>query len=422
MSDYTNASTREPSFSGHVAFVVTSGIPPPGYGYLNLSTVPTYTLSAAWKAAAAAYRANQTGLFEPPDSLSVMLCSPKYSLEPWAVELVNGTVNLVELQSQTVGNLDPLQLQIAAQDCFNFLPKAPPILPNFGVSDTVITWLFAIDGETQNSGTPESPTVISPLMNGYLANSLQAYLDNYAFGNFTPSNSKLLVPAVVVLAQLDFLLVAAALYTLLSFILLSLFIRPPAHPLTIRSVLDATQDVPPNRNAVRGEGAAVAIEQIAIQGQCMDDAEKERRVNYVIGDLTAAIRDSLPGSHPFLEINSTDHSTEFKPLLEYHGNVRLRFAWMVTPALGSTLVGFGIAAYVRPRIVGPPQGSRDIIFSALFTWAIGLWRSVSLVGIHTMIHRANSEVSHLVAFQIAVINIFCAGMEPSCQIYGLWLE
>src|ERR1700733_10327580 len=75
---YTDPTTGKPSFEGNAAFVVTSGKPSLGSGYFNLSSVPTSTPSANWQAVAAAWRTNQTIPFEPVESMSVAVCSPKY--------------------------------------------------------------------------------------------------------------------------------------------------------------------------------------------------------------------------------------------------------------------------------------------------------------------------------------------------------
>jgi hypothetical protein len=60
--------------------------------------------------------------------------SPKYSLQPWILDLVYGSTTPVELQSQNVRNIDPTQLNIAIQDCFNRLPTALPISVLFNTS------------------------------------------------------------------------------------------------------------------------------------------------------------------------------------------------------------------------------------------------------------------------------------------------
>ena len=406
LGQYTNASTGEPSFAGYAAFSVSSGTPLPQYGFLNLSTVPTYTLSAAWKAAASAYRANNTGVFEPPDSLSVVLCSPKYSLEPWIVELVNGVITLVKQQSQAVGNLDPTQLQIAIQDCFNTLSVAPPIVTIFGFSDSLLNWMFEFNDQLLTIGTPKSPSNISLVMNFALPSAVQAYLDNSPFGDFTPSNSKILIPAVVFSAQLDFICATGALYALLAAMLFYLFMRSPAQPLTIRSVLDVTREVPAIPDVVRGREAAAVVEQISLKGHDENSANMEAHVSRTIGNHTVAIRDSFPAHHRFLEINSNYDSIQSNHVLEYYGNANNRFVWMLTPGLGVALVGFGIASYVHPHIVGPPQGTKDVLFSALFTWGVGLWRSVSLIGINAIIRWATSDVSVLWLFVKTAANIF----------------
>jgi len=323
-----------------------------------------------------------------------MLCSPGYSLEPWIVELVSGTVSLVEKQSKAVGNLDPTQLQIAIQDCFNMLVTTPPVITSFGFSDSLLVWLFDLNLQIPFIGTPKSSANISLNTNYFaLPTSVQAYLDNSPFGKFTPPNSKLLIPAVVFSAQLEFIYITGVLYVLLAVMLLYIFMRSPAQPLTIRNVLKTTAEVPAIPEVVRGQEAAGVVEQIAFAGYDENEAKMEARVNHTIGDCTAMIRDSFPAHDPFLEINSNYHSIQGKHVLEHYGGMNTRFAWMLTPGLGAALVGFAIASYMHPHIVGPPQGMKDVLFSTLFTWGIGLWRSVSLIGINALILWANSDVS-----------------------------
>jgi hypothetical protein len=129
LSRFSDPSTGKPSFDGIVAFGVTSDKQLPGISYFNISSVPTATLSLSWQTAAAAWRANQTGPGKPvtADSISVAMCSPTYSIEPWIIDLVNGSTRLVQLQSQRVGNLDITQLNIAIQDSFNRLTFSSPL-------------------------------------------------------------------------------------------------------------------------------------------------------------------------------------------------------------------------------------------------------------------------------------------------------
>ena len=136
---------------------MTSGTPFPGTGYFDLSSVPTYNLSASWKSAAAAFKANQTLTVMPVNSISVAVCSQKYHIEPWIVELINGTTTLVELQSQALGNLDPTQLQIAITDCFNHLPDALPLDVQFDLPIALLTTLFQLStNNTPPFGLPQS--------------------------------------------------------------------------------------------------------------------------------------------------------------------------------------------------------------------------------------------------------------------------
>ena len=145
---YTDPSTGKPSFDGNVAFIVTSAQPlVPGYGYFNLSSVPTSTPSSSWQKATAAWWANQTASPPPPvDAISAVVCSSNYSIEPWIVDLVNSSTTLVERQSQLVGNLDPTQLNIAIQDCFTDLPYAVPMNDLYDESFPQITMLLDLPG------------------------------------------------------------------------------------------------------------------------------------------------------------------------------------------------------------------------------------------------------------------------------------
>ncbi|KAF7965516.1 hypothetical protein HWV62_43088, partial [Athelia sp. TMB] len=214
LNQYRNASSGQPSFDGHVAFIISSGTPLPMYGFLNISSVPSYTLSPAWVAAAAEYKAaNPTGVFNPPQSLSAVVCTPYYTLEPWSVEIVNGTATLLKKGKTAVGNLDPTQLQIAVQDAFNMMAASPPVFALYGTSFALLNLLFEFSGVDLEFGVPKSGSSISLIMNIMgLPASLQAYLDGSPFGSFEPADAKLLTPALVLSGQLDFLCIAGALY------------------------------------------------------------------------------------------------------------------------------------------------------------------------------------------------------------------
>jgi hypothetical protein len=331
--------------------------------------------------------------------LSVAVCSPEYFIEPWVVDLVNGSTTLVELQSKSVGNLDPTQLNIAIQDCFHQLPFAPPIYLSYGLSIAQLTMLFTIPSDMSLPGIPYSSENITSLLNSAIPSSVQAYLDNFPFGNFTPSTSKRLVPALVLSAELNFICATAALYALLSGALFYLFRRQTAKPFTIRSVLGATRETPFAHipDTYCGQAVASQIEHIATAADDIDDSAKEARINKFIGDYHTMVREDLPTRRPVLQINSHQDPPTPNLLLDRYENVRTRrsrILWAFTPVFGGTLVGFSIATWRHPHIVShSPQDTRATLFSALFTWGIGLWRSASLLAISGLIRQANSDVS-----------------------------
>jgi hypothetical protein len=382
-----------------VAFVVTSGKPSLGSGYFNLSSVPTSTPSANWQAVAAAWRTNQTTPFEPVESMSVAVCSPKYFVEPWIIDLVNGSTKLVEMQSQSVGNLDITQLNIAIQDCFKQLPSAPPISLAYGLSIAQLTMLFTVPLDISLPGIPYPSENVTFSMNVAIPSSVQAYLDNFPFGDFVPPQSKLLVPALVLSAELNFVCATAALYALLSAALLYSFWRPAARPFTIQNVLSVTRKAATAHahDVARGRGVVSMIERISISGNGMDDATTEARINKLIGNRYTMILEDQATRHLVLEIDSQSHGGTPHQLLERYENVRThrsRIIWAFTPALGVTLVGFGLAAWRHPHIIShSPQNARATLFSALFTWGLGLWRSLSLIAISALVRQANSDVS-----------------------------
>lgn len=419
--------------------MVTSGKPGrPGRGSFNLSSVPTSSLSAKWKAVVAAWDVNV--ITEPVDAISVAVCSPRYFIEPWIIDFVNGSMVPVQRLSQIVGNLDPRQLNISIQDCFNFLPQAPPILPGFGLPFGDSEMLFPLLFNATNNVSS-----YVPLPSGYLTTSInnaipdfvQPYLDNFPYGEINPPDSKLLIPALVLSAELKFICATAALYIVLSAILFHLFTRPAAERFTIRSVLSVTRQAStaPTTEVFRGSDVAANIEQISSMGQELDDsaartasaphttdksrgqdvaamieeistagcdgddAERAAQINKSIGDYYTIVHEDPTTHHMLLEIDSKQHVAAPNLLLECYENVRAhmsRIAWAFTPALGATLVAFGIAASRYPHVVSrSPQGSSATFFSALFTWGLGVWRSLSLFAITNLIQQANSDVSIL---------------------------
>ena len=401
LSGYTNPLTGQPSFQSNVAFAVAGGPPLPGSGYFDLASVPTYTPSASWRAAATAWRANQTGLPGPVESISVAVCSPKYSLQPWVLDLVNGSTMLVELQSQIVGNIDPTQLNIAIQDCFNRMTVAPPISVTFGVSVALLSVLLTIPTNTSIPAIPYPAENLTTLINSALPVFVQAYLDNFPFGNFTPPNSQHLVPALVLSAESNFIWATTVLYVLMAATLLYLTLRPIAKPFDIQNILSATRKVPTAEplEISRGQAVASQIEHIAAAENDIDNSETEARINKVIGNHYTMVRENLAIHHPVLEIDSQRRVVSPYPFLERYGNIRTgrsRVMWIFTPAIGATLVSFGFATWRHPHVLSSSlQNTRATLFTALFTWALGLWRSLSLLAVGTLIRQGDSDVSPL---------------------------
>jgi hypothetical protein len=229
--------------------------------------------------------------------------------------------------------------------------------------------------------------------------SVQAYLDNFPFGNFTPPDSKLLVPALVLAAQLDFICATTALYALLSVALIYLSGRPLAQSFNIRNVLSVIQEATtsPALAVSRGHAAAAKIERIAVAVQDADDSATEARINATIGAHYVTIREDPEIRRPILEFDSHSNSVTSNQLLQRYEIMRTRrshSAWVVTPVFGAALVAFGIATWRHPYVFRmSPDDERATLFSALFTWGIGLWRSVSLLPINALIRQANSDVS-----------------------------
>lgn len=363
--------------------------------------MPTYTPSASWQAAAAAWRANQTELFGPVESISVAVCSPKYSLQPWVVDLVNGSTTLVELQSQIVGNIDPTQLNIAIQDCFNRITAAPPFSLIYSVSLALLIMLFTTPTNSSLPAIPYPAEHLTSLINPVLPIFVQAYLDNFPFGNFTPPNSQLLVPAIILSSELNFICATTVLYALMSATLLYLALRPVAKPFDIRNILSATHEVPTAEplEISRGQAVATQIEHIAATGNAIDDSMTEAWINKAIGDHYTTVRENLAIRHPVLEIDPQRHVESPYPFLERYENIRTsrsRVIWTFTPAIGATLVGFGLATWRHPHVLSHSlQYTRATLFTALFTWGLGLWRSLSLLAVSALIRQGNSDVSPL---------------------------
>ena len=239
-------------------------------------------------------------------------------------------------------------------------------------------------------------------MNAALPIFIQAYLDNFPFGNFTSPSSQLLVPAVILSAELNFVCATAVLYALLSATLLYLILRPAAKPFDIQSILSTTREVPTAEplEILRGQTVATQIERIAAAGNDIDDSATEARINKAISDHYAMVREDLAIHYPVLEVDSQRHVVSPYPFLERYANTRTRRSrviWTFTPAIGATLVGFSLAMWRHPHVVSySPTNTRATLFTALFTWSLGLWRSLSLLAVTALIRQANSDVSPLI--------------------------
>ena len=226
--------------------------------------------------------------------------------------------------------------------------------------------------------TPRLPGDLSQTMNTVIPTFVQAYLNNFPFGNFTPPQSKLLVPALILSAQLNFICVTAALYALLSGILFYLFWRTVAQPLTVRSVLCATREVIPHTIGVsHGQAFAAEIEHIATSENDVNDSATEGRVSKAVGNRYARVQKDLVINHMTLELDSKQTNGVLTLLQERYEYIRIhssRFLWVFTPAIGAMLVIFGIFVYRYPRVVSiSPQNTKAAFFSALFTWSLGIW-------------------------------------------------
>jgi hypothetical protein len=419
---YTDPSTGEPSFEGNVAFVVTSSPPQPRNGYFDLSSIPTSVPSASWQALASAWWANQTTLPEPVEDISVAVCYRNYSIQPWVVDLIDGSAILSKQQSLPVENIDPTQLNIAIQDCFYQLPDAHPISIPYNTSKTQLELLFNVPDELASSpSVPYSSDQLTSSINKAIPISVQAYLDNFPFGNFTPTDSMGIVPALVLSAELKFVYATAALYALLSTALLFLFNRPVAKPLTIQKALSLTGEavIPHMQHLSRGRALAAEIERIAAISNDADDSATEARINTYIGDHYTIVRGDPANHNNVLETDLQKNTAASSLLLKQYENLRTRgsrIAWVFTPILGAILVVFGITAWRHPLVVShkSPNSGTTSLFS-LFTWCLGLWRSISLLAVSGLIQQGNSDVStlHVKSILTADCPLLCAGMDPS---------
>ena len=430
---YTNPSTGEPSFDGNVVFIVTSA-QLPGYGYFNLSSVPTSTPSSSWQKAAAAWWANHTISPPPPvDSISAVVCSSDYSIEPWTVDLVNNSIKLVERQSQPVGNLNRTQLNIAIQDCFTQLPFAFPKNYQYDESLLQILMLLTLPNNEMLPAMPRTSQNLSSLFNIGIPASIQAYLDDFPFGNFTPSDSNLLTPALVLSAELHFIYAIAFLYAFLSGLLCYLFLRPTAEPFTIQSVLSITCEaaIPNTHGISRGLAVAANIEQIdATNGKDVDDSAREALIANSVSNHHVLARRDLGTRYAVLEIDSAQDIVVRNMLIARYDNSwtrRSRITWVFTPAFGAALVAFGIATWRHHHVVSySPQSTNATLFSALFTWALGLWRTLSLVAVAGLIRKANSEVGGLSGnpcfLQPTDLLQFLGMGPPAQEPRAAWLE
>ena len=296
-------------------------------------------------------------------------------------------MTLIERQLESVGNLDPTQLNIAIQDSFVQLGVTPPLSVFFGISIPQITMLFRTTGDNLSIGIPYSGQNLTGRLNSALPPTVQAYLDNFPFGNITRPDSQLLVTTLVLSAQSNFVYTIAALYALLSASLVYLFTRPVAEPLTIQSVLSGTREI-----AVPAE-----IDRINPADGTIDNLSKEALINHSIGYYHSMIRHDTTARHTVLKIDPYAPKVTSRisqRIYEHLRTRRSRITWVITPALGAPLVYFGIAAWRHPYAISHnPQNMGASVLSALFTWALGLWRTLSLLAVGGLIRQAVSDVS-----------------------------
>jgi hypothetical protein len=137
-------------------------------------------------------------------------------------------------------------------------------------------------------------------------------------------------------------------------------------------------------------------ERIAITGSGVDGAETKARINTIIGNRYTLVREDLATKHMTLELDSQQRSSVPSLLRERYENIRIRnsrFSWAFTPTMGAMLVAFGISAYRHPRVISKSPGNTTVaLFPALFTSGLGLWRSLSLLAVSSLVRRANSDV------------------------------
>lgn len=321
--------------------------------------------------------------------------------------MIGSTVELLEQLPQIIGNVDAVQLQLAIQDSFGLLTSSAPIVPAWGFSYTSLSTFFDCPVDEYLLCPPRPGVALSNVINAFAIPSLiQAYLDDFPFGNFIPDDgSKRLNPALVLVAQKGFVCLTASLYALLGIVVVFIWGRTPAPALDIRRVLDVTQSADSAHNAYALEGRAVstAIEQIAHLGRDGNDAEAENRVRHVVGRSTVTFRENNGSEgRPMLTMGTATRVFTPNTWRERIANAGIRYAWISTPALGAALVALGLEVYLHPRIIASSLASRATLYAALFTWVIGIWRSASLVAVTALLRRANSDVSRM--FQLFVIN------------------
>ncbi|KAF7982507.1 hypothetical protein HWV62_28106 [Athelia sp. TMB] len=382
LQSFVNTSTGAPSFDGYLAFVVSSGTPPPSQlpALLNLSAVPAYTPSPAWQAASAAWRKNLTFAYAPATALSVALCTPQFTIESWEIDLANGTVQSYTPQKTRLGNLDKTQVGLAITDAFNTLASTPPFSAWYpAVSTAQLSTLFALPlgADLSSPLSPLSGAAVGAWMNGVaIPSAVQAYFDGAPFGSAGSPGAKTLAPALVLTAQREFVYITTGLYALLTAALWYLHRRPPAQPLALSTVraLTHTSQSPRFANAVSGRAAAALVE--------------------AAGATEPAVAAHLSAHSALLFPDAQNRAVlELCPPLHPPAPARPRggvpYLWVLTPLLGAGLVGLGIVGYVRPRTVG--GGGRAGLYAALFTWALGVWRSAALLGVGALVRQGNSD-------------------------------
>jgi hypothetical protein len=175
----------------------------------------------------------------------------------------------------------------------------------YGILIPQIAMLFGPTGDNLLVGRPLPARTITLMMNAALPLTIQAYLDDFPFGNITPPNSQLLVPALVLSVQPNFVYATTVLYALLSAVLIYLYMRPAAEPLTIRSVLIGTHEI----------AAPAEIETVDNANNGIDDLSKETLINKSIGYYDSMVRQDGVTHRTILEINSDQH-TVIPPIVQ----------------------------------------------------------------------------------------------------------